>query len=859
MHVDPKSLRPERPGTRPRARRPERPSWPCVAIAACVSLSLCASVASCVSLSLCASVASAQSSIRLDDTLPGVSAGDLIGPDYLIDETHGARVGNNQFHSFERFGLAPGESATFDGPPTVERFISRVTGGEVTSIEGVLRTNVEGADLFLLNPSGIVVGDGGALDVPGDVTLSTADELTLGGGAGRYSATAPLSSVLSSTPVTSFGFLSGSPAPISVQGAELRSRFDDDNALLGHDLALIGGDLEIRGTGDPGELTLLYSAGGQITLAAMGSTGSVDVAPGAAAGEPTAVTFHSDGERGDVFIGDRAVVSSGGFPPDVGTCGGFNGCVIANGSGDVVVFGRDLTLDAGEIRAFTVTDRDAGTIAIDLSGDLRMTGTAPDGTSSIASLSGFQEVFPGEQILTFRETFDLPEGSYSFEVVSDFSGNITRVTYPGTGRAGDIRINAANVSIEGASDIQSDSLFGGDAGEIRIEASGGLIRVDGAGLAGDDVSIFSNARDDSGTGNAGNGGPITLIAEELRLENRAGILSEVRDGDGNGGDITIEVARLRATNDARIDSSTRGGGSGGDIVITASEDVLFAGRIDPATFPGVSTLSQPEATGDAGEIRITTPLLQLRDGARVTTTALGSGNAGTIDLRAGTVDLASSEITAEANTGEGGDIYVNGGPVTVGPDGGLSVDTPPGVVPGQLLLLSDSEISTSVSAGLGGGGDLALAATSVVLIDSRILAEAVGGNGGNIRIEASSIIRDETSDIDADSALAEDGLEDFTSPEVVIRVERPDPPAQIRDATAFLRDACAARDGGAQASLVLQPHSGLAPAPAGPLALGTPVPTPADQRAEVAAPPPAKARVAARAPAPLLVRVTCPG
>ena len=475
--------------------------------------------------------------------------------------------------------------------------------------------------------------------------------------------------------------------------------------------------------------------------------------------------------------------------------------------------------------------------------------------------------FPGDGFLTFRENYDFPEGPYSIEYESELGGGITRVTYPGTGRAGDIVIRAANVSLEGVAVLQTESRFGGDAGAIDIDARGGLVRVDATGQPDEEVvSIVSNARDLSGDEQSGNGGPVTIRAEEFRLENGAELFSEVREGGGQGGAITIEVARLRVVDGSRIDSSTRGRGEGGAISITATEDVVIANQTDPAITPGITTISEPEATGNAGEIRITTPSLLLQNGVRIATTARGVGDAGTIDLRAARVELAASEITAEADLGEGGDIYVNGGPVTVDPDGGLSVDPPPGVVPGNLLFLTDSEISTSVSAGAGGGGDLALAATRVVLINSQILARAVGGDGGNIRVEASSLVLDEASDINADSVFGQDGNQDFTSPEVVIRAERPNVPAEIRDATAFLRDACAAREGGAVASLVLQHHSGLAPAPAGPLAVATPVPAPRPASAGTASPreptdevAPVDLDVAAAEAAPVIVRVTCPG
>jgi len=73
----------------------------------------------------------------------------LSGPQVEIGADLGTRRGDNLFHSFERFGIAPGQTATFTGPGDIRNVISRVTGGEVSAIDGTLASRVGQADLYL--------------------------------------------------------------------------------------------------------------------------------------------------------------------------------------------------------------------------------------------------------------------------------------------------------------------------------------------------------------------------------------------------------------------------------------------------------------------------------------------------------------------------------------------------------------------------------------------------------------------------------------------------------------------------------------------------------------------------------------
>src|SRR3712207_554758 len=111
----------------------------------------------------------------------------LAGPDFEIPADIGTRSGDNLFHSFEKFGIATGQTATFTGPDMVKNVISRVTGGEVSRIDGTLASRVGQADLYFLNPAGVLFGPSARLNVLGSFHVSTAHELRFTDGV-RFSA-----------------------------------------------------------------------------------------------------------------------------------------------------------------------------------------------------------------------------------------------------------------------------------------------------------------------------------------------------------------------------------------------------------------------------------------------------------------------------------------------------------------------------------------------------------------------------------------------------------------------------------------------------------------------------------------------
>jgi filamentous hemagglutinin family protein len=112
---------------------------------------------------------------------------------YDIRAELGHTEGRNLFHSFGRFSLRTGERATVSGPDQIRNVISRVTGGARSDIDGTIASTIPGADLYFLNPAGVVFGPNARLDLQGSFHVSTADELRFADGA-AFSATNPAAS-----------------------------------------------------------------------------------------------------------------------------------------------------------------------------------------------------------------------------------------------------------------------------------------------------------------------------------------------------------------------------------------------------------------------------------------------------------------------------------------------------------------------------------------------------------------------------------------------------------------------------------------------------------------------------------------
>jgi len=155
-------------------------------------------------LSLAVSAVNAQ--IATDGTMGAIQS--LAGTSVDVLETLGTRQGDNLFHSFSTFSVSSGQTVTFTGSDDIQNVISRVTGSDVSTIDGVLASQVGSANFFFLNPNGIVVAEGAQIDVPAGIYLSSAHSIAFSDGK-SFSADAADNTLSIESPA-SFCFLANS-------------------------------------------------------------------------------------------------------------------------------------------------------------------------------------------------------------------------------------------------------------------------------------------------------------------------------------------------------------------------------------------------------------------------------------------------------------------------------------------------------------------------------------------------------------------------------------------------------------------------------------------------------------------------
>ncbi|MDR4479935.1 MAG: filamentous hemagglutinin N-terminal domain-containing protein [Nitrospira sp.] len=158
--------------------------------------------------------------------------------------TGGTRPGGgpNLFHSFNQFSVGTGDVAAFVNPGGVSNVIGRVLGGSPSNINGTIQAL--NANLFFLNPAGIVFGSAAHLNVSGSAYFSSAQQLRLSDG-GIFTANTGLlafDQTLSVGSPVSFGFLGQGPYGSIVLNSS--STVLQTGAVLG----LMGGGIQINGS-----------------------------------------------------------------------------------------------------------------------------------------------------------------------------------------------------------------------------------------------------------------------------------------------------------------------------------------------------------------------------------------------------------------------------------------------------------------------------------------------------------------------------------------------------------------------------------------------------------------------------------
>jgi filamentous hemagglutinin family protein len=625
---------------------------------------------------------------------------------------NGIEKGNNLFHSFSNFSVPTGGSATFNliYTPNITTIFSRVTGGNVSNIDGLISTlnSSNPVSLFLMNPAGIVFGANARLNIGGSFLGTTANSIKFSDGT-EFSAVNPLASPLLTISVPIGLQLGQNPGGITVQGSGHRltngifTPADRSHNPIGlqvgadNTLALIGGEVNFVGG------IAAVNGGGHLEIGSV-SDGQVRL-------NPTEQGWVGDysGVRqfNDIHLAQQSLLDASG----------------SNGS--IQLQGRNINFTEGSVALLqNLGTQPSGGITVNATQSLNLTGNTRDGR--LASLIQIDNL--------------------------------------GTGQTGDITISAAQLSLQNGGQILNRTFTQAPSGNITVNVAG-LIDVDGFPPA--------NPTSASAIGtlafNSGNAGNLTVSTDNLRLDDAGGFVSltvgsgqagtlrvNAKDlieiagqnpitltessltsgtySSGNANNVFVNTSRLVIRDGGLLGSSTLATGSAGSVTINASKSVDIQGRsagsivassitstaeiIDPASQAALGLPAIP--SGNAGSLTINTPSLRITDGAYISVKNDGPGNAGDLLLNANSIFLDNQgAITASTASGNGGNVRLN-----------LQED----------LLMRHNSLISATAAGTGNGGNLSINAPVIVgLENSDIIANAVQGNGGNINISTQGL------------------------------------------------------------------------------------------------------------------------
>jgi len=578
--------------------------------------------------------------VALDGSLG--PSGALPGPNFPITYELGRQVGGNLFHSFSAFNINAGESATFSGPGTINNIISRVTGPGSSTIDGPLQSTIPGANLYLMNPNGVLFGPGGKLDISGSFHMTTANSIALGAD-GLFAASLGENSVLTASQPSAFRFTSAQPRGISVDDTVLQVNDGKELSVIGGDIVLRNGrllaksgNIRMASLASPGEVIANAQGVAVVNVDHLGTIEITDSRPFDGVGNlDVAGDLDKRAPSGNIYIRSGELKSYGGFFHS-NTFGSVNGGVTSiKVDGNVLISANTFTNETGkEFTKSTTIQNDAalgtgnaGEIIIS-SGSVQingpLTGISSDGNG--AGNSGNIVITTGDLVME--------DGARIASIV----GN--------TGIGGDIRVTANTVTMTGSAALRTNISGVDKAGNIIINA--GSLRMED--LATLDASVRPGAEGDGGTvsirGDA-------LLIRSAPNENGLGAKIAVDTfGPGNGGDIDIKVNSVTLLDQAVIEANSRTetSGTAGNISLTEAAQV----RIENG-----SSISTQTEEADGGNINVqATDLVYLRDAEITTSVGGGQGNGGNITIDPTFVVLSTSKIIANASGGNGGNISI---------------------------------------------------------------------------------------------------------------------------------------------------------------------------------------------------------
>jgi filamentous hemagglutinin family protein len=709
-----------------------------------------------------------------DNTLPVPERSQVTGnPNFQIDG--GATRGGNLFHSFSDFSIPTGGSAFFNNAADVQNILTRVTGGSISNIDGLIRANGT-ANLFLLNPNGIIFGQNASLNIGGSFVATTANAIEFGN-LGFFSASNPEapSALLTINPSALFfnqvaaapiQNSSTAPAGTTLAGADASGlRVPDGRSLL-----LVGGNISMDG----GQLNAF---GGRVELGGLVSAGTVGLNVD---GNNLSLSFPNSVQRSDVFLSNGAQVN-----------------VIASDGGSIALNARNLEmtgvsrLDAGIDTGLGSDTSQAGNISVNATGAITLNNRSEITNQVKAKANG-----QGGDVSISANTLRLEGGA-----------QITAITF-GVGNAGFLRVDAQDVQLIGQSAdgqfssvlrVAADRNSTGDAGDLTIKTNTLLVR-DGAQIG-------------AGTFGAGKGGTLRVDAQDVQLIGTSancrcpsGLFASAQSNStGDAGDITVKTNTLLVRDGAQIFTGTFGAGNGGDLSIDAQDVQLIGERVDGNLASGLITGSLN--SGNAGDLTVKTNTMLVQDGALVTVENRGTGTAGNLTINARSIRLDNGALLS-ANT-RSAKVDPNREQATIN------------INSQDLVITGNSTITTNATGANVFGGNIRINTDNLVAVpkeNSDISANSANFRGGNVTIRAMGIFgiefREELtplSDITA-TGVSDDfrGTVELITPGIDPARGLAELPTEVVDASDAIAQGCPANEGN---SFVVTGRGGLPPNP----------------------------------------------
>jgi filamentous hemagglutinin family protein len=614
--------------------------------------------------------------ITLDGTLG--PAATLTGPTYQIRQDLGQTVGSNLFHSFGKFNLNANETAVFQSAPAIRNILSRVTGGSVSSIDGLIFTQSGAVNLYLINPAGIVFGPNARLDIGsstrGSFVATTLDAITFPNDS-QFSATNPgTASTLLTIVGDPSGFLASQRTlpPIAATGSIL-------GVYSGQSLLLLGGNITL----DNSNVFVNFPQGGRVELGALAGAGVVGLSVN---GNDLQLSLPEQTARADVTINRSAID------------------VQAEDAGSLGIGARNLDINnslllAGIGSGLGTINSQAGDITLNATDTIQIRGASfVNNNVRNRSIGNAGNLIISADNLIVIENSELQL--------------LTR----GQGNAGNILINVRDRLLFDQS-VASSSVQSGAIG------NGGNIRVSTGTL-----TFTNTARLSVSTRGVGNAGTIDVeVRDRASFDDSylSGIVAQ--EGVGNGGNLSLVAETLYLTNGGQLTATTNGRGNAGNVRVNVRDQIIVDGYNPSAEFPsGIFSEVASTGIGKGGDIQVSTGSLFINRGAQFFAGTRGIGDAGTIQVTARDIislngfdantDNVSGLITsADSPTGRSGNIF-------------MAAPT---------IQITNGAQVNAVTASARKGGDITIRANELIVLDGGQVTTTTffQGQAGNITLE----------------------------------------------------------------------------------------------------------------------------